>query len=228
MHFAGFFLWVDGGPEDGELGAFEVNESQFFAGNCLFKEDSALLVLQIDLQREWFVLVEHQRSQDVVLDLRAQEQLAVPVSVFVDPFDLLATWSFEVLQLLFCKIADDYEVVFGLDKNDSFVLYFLNEMRNSFEFDLLQLVLEQQLNFLVDGGKLKRNIQDFLPNLNQLHESVLIDVVKLYVVALCGECEYALLAGMANCLLYLESLRELPVLVQLVAALIERNKRSHN
>lgn len=155
MDFAGLFLWIDRGPEDGELGAFEVDQSQFLAGHWLFKEDSALLILQVDLQREWFVLIKHQRSQDVVLDLRAQEQLAVPVSVLVDPFDLLATRSFEVLQLLFCKITDDYEVVFGLDKNDSFVLYFLDEMRNSFEFDLLQLVLKKQLNLLMDSGKLE-------------------------------------------------------------------------
>lgn len=155
MDFAGLFLWIDGGPEDGELRTFEVDESQFLASHWLFEENSAWLILQVDLQREWFVLVEHQRSQNVVLDLRAQEQLAVPVSVLVDPFDLFATRSFEVFQLLFCKIADDYEVIFGLDKNDSFVLYFLDKMRNSFEFDLLQLVLEQQLNLLVDSGKLE-------------------------------------------------------------------------
>ena len=33
---------------------------------------------------------------------------------------------------------------------------------------------------------------------------------------------------MANCLLYLESFRELPVLVELMAALIKGNERSDN
>lgn len=62
MDFADFFLWADGGPEDGELGAFKVDENQLFAGRWFFEEDSALLVLQVDLQCDWLVLVEHQRS----------------------------------------------------------------------------------------------------------------------------------------------------------------------
>lgn len=78
-------------------------------------------------------------------------------------------------------------------------------MRDCLEFHLLELVLEQKLNFLVDGGKLERHIQDFFPNFNQFHESVLIDVVELDVIALCGKSENALFTGMANCLLYLES-----------------------
>ena len=146
----------------------------------------------------------------------------------MDPFDLLGARSFEELQLLFCKIADNNKVVLGLNKDDSFVLNFLDEMRNSFKLYFLELIFQQQLYFLVDGGKLERNIQNFLSDFNQLHEPVLVDVVKLYVVALSGECQNTLFAGMANCLLYLEFLRKLPVLVQLVAALVKGNKRSND
>lgn len=81
--------------------------------------------------------------------------MAVPVSVLVDPFDLFGARSFEELQLLFGKITDNYEVVFGLNKNDRFVLNFLNEMRNSFELGLLELIFQEQIYFLVDCGKLK-------------------------------------------------------------------------
>ena len=50
VDFAGLFLWVDGGAEDGELWAFEVYESQFLACHWFFEENSALLVLQVDLK----------------------------------------------------------------------------------------------------------------------------------------------------------------------------------
>ena len=69
MDFADLFLWADEGPEDGELGAFKVDESEFLASYWFFEENSALLVLQVDLQREWLMPVEHQRTEDVVLDL---------------------------------------------------------------------------------------------------------------------------------------------------------------
>lgn len=71
VNFTNLFLWADKRPKDGELGAFEIDKNQFLAGHWFFKENSALLILKVDLQREWLMLIEHQRIKNVVLDLRA-------------------------------------------------------------------------------------------------------------------------------------------------------------